>query len=77
MPENSPKSKTDIDLGRMVRSYLTAHGIKVSWLAEKLSTDRSNCYKILKRKNMDIQLLIRISQIVGHNFVADVAKGIE
>lgn len=77
MPENTQKSKTDIDLGKMVRSYLTAQGIKVSWLAEKLRTDRSNCYKILKRKNMDIQLLIRISQIVGHNFVADVANSIE
>lgn len=77
MPKNASKRKIDIDIGLMVRSYLTAHGIKVSWLAKQLSTDRSNCYKILKRKNMDIQLLIRISQIVDYNFVADVANSIE
>lgn len=71
------QNKIDIDAGAMIRSYLDNHGIKVSWLAKQIYTDRCNCYKILKRKNIDLYLLILISQKLEHNFLEDISKAYE
>lgn len=70
------KNINDIDVGLMVRTYLNEHGIKISWLAEQIHTDRSNCYRMLNRKNMDVVLLARISQCVGFNFIEELSKKI-
>ena len=67
-------TETNLHIGKMIRQELGKQGRKMSWFAVQIHCDRTNAYRILQRKNMDLELLIRISQVLEHNFVADVAR---
>lgn len=45
----------------------------VEWLARELNCDRRNVYRIFNRANIDIELLGRLSLILGHDFFADLS----
>ncbi|MBQ7550724.1 MAG: hypothetical protein IJT04_04245 [Bacteroidales bacterium] len=64
----------NLHIGNMIRRELDSQGRKMEWFAAKLNCDRSNAYKILKRPNMDVALLIRISEILGHDFLEDCSR---
>lgn len=57
----------------MIRCELDRQGRKVAWFAKQINSDKSNAYKILKRDNIDLQLLICISKVLKHNFLEDCA----
>ncbi len=63
----------DIHIGQLIRRELDRQGRKMSWFAAQIHCDRSNAYKILKRKNIDLELLVRISQVLDHNFLIEVS----
>lgn len=46
----------------------------VSWFAAQLHCDRRNIYRIFAKDNIDIQLLSRISQVLSHDFFADLSE---
>lgn len=69
-------TETNLHIGKMIRQELEKQGRKMSWFAAQIHCDRTNAYRILQRKNMDLELLIRISQVLEHNFVADVARSV-
>lgn len=46
----------------------------INWLAAKLCCDRRNIYRIFAKENIDIQLLGRISEILDHDFFADLSE---
>ena len=62
-----------LHIGKMVHDELRAQRRSVSWLAGEIHCNRSNAYKILERSNIDIELLVRISTALNHNFFADIA----
>lgn len=62
----------DIHIGRLIRRELDRQGRKMTWFAAQIHCDVSNAYKILKRKNIDVELLVRISQVLDHNFLVEV-----
>ena len=45
----------------------------INWFAAKLHCDRRNIYRIFAKDNIDIQLLGRISEILNHDFFADLS----
>ncbi len=57
-----------IHIGNIIRQELKQQRQSVSWLAYQLNTDRSNMYRILKKRNLDAELLRRISVILNHDF---------
>lgn len=57
-----------IHIGRLIEEELRRQGRSVSWFAERLYCDRTNVYSIFKRKSLDTDLLLRISQILNYNF---------
>ncbi len=59
--------KNDIHIGAIIRHELNCQRHSPAWLAAQLACDRSNIYKILKKKSIDTQLLLRISQIMNKN----------
>lgn len=63
----------EMHVGHMVESELRRQRRSVAWLASQLFCDRTNAYKLLKRRNIDIEQLIRISCILNHNFLGDIA----
>ncbi len=60
--------KNEVHIGNLILRELTAQRRSASWLAEQLSCDRTNVYKIFKKKDLDTQLLLRISRILGRDF---------
>ena len=46
----------------------------IDWFAARLHCDRRNIYRIFARENIDIKLLARISEILGHDFFADLSE---
>lgn len=62
----------NIHIGQLIRHELDRQGRKMTWFAAQIHCDVSNAYKILKRKNIDVELLVRISQVLDHNFLVEV-----
>ena len=56
-------------IGRIIEQVFHDQGRSASWLAEQLHCDRTNVYNIFKRESIDTALLVRISNILQHNFL--------
>ena len=54
--------------------FVEKQGRRPSWLAQQLHTVRSNVYSIYRRESIYTELLQRISVILGHNFLQDLAQ---
>ena len=67
----------EMHIGKMVAAELERQGRKVEWLARQLPCDKSNMYKLLKKPNWDVAMLIRISRILGHDFMHDLSAWVE
>ena len=63
-----------IHVGGLIRSELTRQNKTVAWLADQLAIHRPNCYRILRSKSIDTDLLLRISRILKHDFFAEYSK---
>lgn len=63
-----------IHVGGLIRAELTRQNKTVVWLADQLSIHRPNCYRILRAKSIDTDLLLRISGSLRHDFFAEYSK---
>lgn len=63
-------------IGHRVQEVLREQERSATWFAEKLCYTRSNVYKIFDRSSIDTFLLQRISQVLNHNFFADLSDDI-
>lgn len=58
----------DVQIGPKVQEVFESRNMKLSDLADKLGTVRQNVYRIFKKKDLDTGLLIKISEVLAHNF---------
>ena len=63
-----------IHIGSLIEQELRRQERSVTWLASELHCDRTNVYKVFKKKSIDTQLLENISVILRHNFFLDYAE---
>ena len=63
-----------IHIGSLIEQELRRQDRSVTWLASELHCDRTNVYKVFKKKSMDTRLLVKISIILQHNFFLDYAE---
>ena len=63
-----------IHIGSLIEQELRRQDRSVTWLAGGLHCDRTNVYKVFKKKSMDTRLLVKISIILQHNFFLDYAE---
>ncbi len=64
-------------IGKLIKQELERQERTVTWFARKLSCHRTNVYDIFGRENIDMTLLVRISRILQHNFLKDLAEMID
>lgn len=57
-----------IHIGKEIQHRLYEEGKSAIWLAQQLSCTRSNIYKIFAKQSIDTDLLLRISNILNHDF---------
>lgn len=60
-----------IHVGSLVRAELSRQNQTVSWLANQLSIQRTNCYRILGAQSVHTAMLERLSIAMNHDFFAD------
>ena len=65
-----------IHIGSLIEQELRRQERSAIWLAGELHCDRTNVYKIFKKKSIDTKLLENISVILRHNFFLDYAEKI-
>jgi hypothetical protein len=58
----------DVQIGARVQEVFESRNMKLSVLADQLGTVRQNVYRIFKKKDLDTGLLIKISEVLNHNF---------
>lgn len=71
--ESKMKSEMDIHIGERIKTEFHRQGRTVKWLTAQLHCNRSNVYNIFARKNIDVEMLIKISIVLQHNFLKDLA----
>jgi len=67
------KSEMEIHIGEMIKAEFRRQGRTVKWLTEQLHCNRSNVYNIFARQNIDVEMLIKLSIALQHNFLTDLA----
>jgi transcriptional regulator with XRE-family HTH domain len=58
----------DIQIGPKVQEIFESRNMKLSDLADQLGTVRQNVYRIFKKSDLDTGLLMKISEVLNHNF---------
>ena len=61
----------DFHIGKMIQDELSRQGRTVVWLAKEIYCEKSNVYKLFKRKSIDFEQLLKISEVLNHNFLND------
>ena len=65
-----------IHIGSLIEQELRRQDRSVTWFAAELHCDRTNVYKVFKKKSIDTKLLEDISVILQHNFFLDYAEDV-
>lgn len=68
--------RNPIHVGSLVRAELSRQHQTITWLAEQLGIERTNCYRFLRAQSLHTDQLARISIAMGHDFFADLSKQI-
>lgn len=63
----------DLQIGKRIQTELKQQGRTVTWLAKQLGMERTGLYYTFRQNSVDLELLLRISAFIGHNFLQDVA----
>jgi transcriptional regulator with XRE-family HTH domain len=67
-----------VEIGQKIKEVFDQRQMKLTDFADELGTVRQNVYRIFKKRHLDTGLLLKISQVLNHNFfqyyVADPAE---
>ncbi len=62
----------EMRIGQRVHEELKQQGRTVTWLAKQLGMERTNLYYTFKRDSISMELLLRISCLLNHDFFQDI-----
>jgi hypothetical protein len=57
-----------VEIGQKIKEVFDKRQMKLTDFADELGTVRQNVYRIFKKRHLDTGLLIKISQVLDHNF---------
>jgi transcriptional regulator with XRE-family HTH domain len=57
-----------VDIGQKIKEVFDRQNMKLTDFADELGTVRQNVYRIFKKRHLDTGLLLKISQVLNHNF---------
>ena len=61
----------DVHIGQLIQEEMNLQGRNVTWLAKGIFCEKSNVYKMFKRKSIDLAQLMKVSEVLNHNFLKD------
>jgi hypothetical protein len=62
----------NIHLGSIIKQKLRERAMSIKEFSNKIHCDRTTVYDIFKRKSIDIERLLLISQVLDYNFIEEV-----
>lgn len=57
-----------VEIGHKIQEVFESKNIKLTEFADQLGTVRQNVYRIFKKTHVDTGLLLKVSQVLDHNF---------
>lgn len=57
-----------VEIGQKIKEVFDERNLKLTEFADELGTVRQNVYRIFKKRHVDTGLLLKISQVLHHNF---------
>lgn len=57
-----------VEIGEKIKEVFDNRNMKLTEFADELGTVRQNVYRIFKKRHVDTGLLLKISQVLNHNF---------
>lgn len=57
-----------VEIGQKIKEVFDASNMKLTDFADELGTVRQNVYRIFKKTHVDTGLLLKISEVLNHNF---------
>lgn len=63
-----------VHIGQMVKSVFDRSGMTVAEFARQINCERTNIYTIFRRRTIDVELLVLISDALNHNFLDDIMR---
>lgn len=73
LPTNTHK-KYSFHIGKRIKAVFDENGMTVVELARRLHRERSTVYSIFERRNIDVELLVAVSEALQHNFFDDIIR---
>ena len=61
-----------IHLGKLIQTFVRENNINSAELARKIGKTRQNIYDLYKREDIEVKLFLTISEVLNHDFFADV-----
>ena len=61
----------NVNIGELIHAEMVRQNRTVNWLAKEIFCEKSNVYKLFRRKSIDLAQVMRISEVLGHNFLRD------
>lgn len=58
-----------IEIGKIIQKVIKEKRVPVTEFAQKISTNRNNVYNIFRRETIDLKLLLKIGEVLDHDFI--------
>ncbi|MDR2409463.1 MAG: helix-turn-helix domain-containing protein [Bacteroidales bacterium] len=62
----------NIHIGNIIKQKLAESSMTIKEFADKINCDRTTVYDIFKRKSVDVERLIKISQALNFDFINEI-----
>lgn len=62
----------NVHIGSIIRTKLEESSLSIAEFADRINRTRPTVYDIFNRKSIDTDLLIKISEVLGYNFLQEV-----
>lgn len=62
----------ELHIGKIVQGYVLAHNINTAELARQIGKSKQNLYDLYKRSDVEVKLLLTLSEALGHDFFEDI-----
>ena len=65
-------NKQKIHIGKLIQAFVKENHINSAQLARNIGKTRQNIYDLYKRDDVEVKLLLAISEALNHNFFEDI-----
>ena len=62
----------DVHIGSIIKQKVMESSMTIKEFADKINCERTTVYHIFKQKSIDVERLIKISEVLSYDFISEV-----